>query len=89
MHICTEFDVQMTELRERRMSKNLTQQQAAERLGVSLRSYISYENEKRMLRLKKTSPDRARNDNAPILTTLPSDRSEPTRLGPSDGRHGK
>lgn len=34
----------MTSLKEERVAKKLTQQQAAERLGISLRSYVSYEN---------------------------------------------
>ena len=42
----------MSELRELRKSKHLTQQEAAFRIGVSLRSYISYENEE----TKKGSP---------------------------------
>ena len=36
----------MTELKQLRISKNLTQQMAAERMGISLRSYVSYENDK-------------------------------------------
>ena len=35
----------MTELKERRIQKKLTQQEVAGRIGVSLRSYISYEND--------------------------------------------
>jgi len=35
----------MTELKSCRLEKKLTQAEAAERLGVSLRSYISYEND--------------------------------------------
>ena len=35
----------MTELKKCRMEKNLTQQETANRLGVSLRSYIAYEND--------------------------------------------
>ena len=35
----------MTSLKEERVAKKLTQQQAAERLGISLRSYVSYEND--------------------------------------------
>ena len=35
----------MTELRKVRTSKRLTQQEAADRIGVSLRSYGSYEND--------------------------------------------
>ena len=36
----------MSDLKELRKSKHLTQQEAAFRIGVSLRSYISYENDK-------------------------------------------
>ena len=35
----------VTELKKCRMEKNLTQQETANRLGVSLRSYITYEND--------------------------------------------
>ena len=35
----------MTKLKEIRIAKQLTQQEAARRLGVSLRSYIMYEND--------------------------------------------
>lgn len=35
----------MMDLKALRMSKGLTQQQAASRIGVSLRSYVSYEND--------------------------------------------
>lgn len=35
----------MTELKERRIQKKLTQREAADRIGVSLRSYITYEND--------------------------------------------
>lgn len=35
----------MTQLKETRIEKQLTQQEAAKRLGVSLRSYITYEND--------------------------------------------
>lgn len=42
----------MPDLKELRKSKHLTQQEAAFRIGVSLRSYISYENEE----TKKGSP---------------------------------
>ena len=35
----------MTELRKVRTYKRLTQQEAADRIGVSLRSYVSYEND--------------------------------------------
>ena len=42
----------MSDLKELRKSKHLTQQEAAFRIGVSLRSYISYENDE----TKKGSP---------------------------------
>ena len=35
----------MTELKEQRLKSGMTQREAAGRIGVSLRSYISYENE--------------------------------------------
>lgn len=35
----------MTELKELRLQKNFTQKEAAQRLGVSLRSYVDYEND--------------------------------------------
>ena len=35
----------MTELKELRLQKKLTQREAAERIGISLRSYVTYENE--------------------------------------------
>lgn len=35
----------MTELRRIRTEKHLTQKEAAERIGVSLRSYVTYEND--------------------------------------------
>lgn len=35
----------MTELRKTRIEKHMTQQEVAERIGISLRSYISYEND--------------------------------------------
>ncbi|MBR5340657.1 MAG: nucleotidyltransferase domain-containing protein [Erysipelotrichaceae bacterium] len=35
----------MTELKRLRTDKGMTQQEAAERIGVSLRSYVSYEND--------------------------------------------
>lgn len=35
----------MTALKEMRISKQITQQEAARRLGISLRSYIMYEND--------------------------------------------
>ena len=37
----------MTELKEKRMKSRMTQQEAAGKLGVSLRSYISYENDEK------------------------------------------
>ena len=37
----------MTELKQLRIRKNLTQQEAADKTGVSLRSYISYENDEK------------------------------------------
>ena len=35
----------LTELRALRLQKKLTQQEAAKRIGVSLRSYVMYEND--------------------------------------------
>ena len=35
----------MTELKEKRVAGRMTQKEAADKLGVSLRSYISYEND--------------------------------------------
>ena len=35
----------MTELKSRRLESKLTQKEAAEKIGISLRSYVSYENE--------------------------------------------
>ena len=35
----------MTELKSRRLESKLTQREAAEKIGISLRSYVSYENE--------------------------------------------
>ena len=35
----------MTELKRLRTSKNLTQQEVADKAGISLRSYIMYEND--------------------------------------------
>ncbi|MBR6019076.1 MAG: nucleotidyltransferase domain-containing protein [Lachnospiraceae bacterium] len=35
----------MTELKQLRLSKNLSQKDVADRIGISLRSYISYEND--------------------------------------------
>ena len=36
----------MTELKSHRLQKKLTQQEAAKRIGISLRSYVMYENDK-------------------------------------------
>jgi transcriptional regulator with XRE-family HTH domain len=35
----------MTELKSRRLQRKITQKEAAERIGISLRSYIMYEND--------------------------------------------
>ncbi|QTE67026.1 nucleotidyltransferase domain-containing protein [Clostridiales bacterium] len=35
----------MTELKKQRLKSKMTQREAAEKIGISLRSYISYENE--------------------------------------------
>ena len=35
----------MTELKEERLKSRMTQREAAEKIGLSLRSYVSYENE--------------------------------------------
>ena len=35
----------MTDLKELRVEKQMTQKEAAERLGISLRSYVTYEND--------------------------------------------
>lgn len=43
----------MTELKSLRIKSGLTQQEAAERIGVSLRSYVSYENEAEKTRTPK------------------------------------
>ncbi|MBO4473726.1 MAG: nucleotidyltransferase domain-containing protein [Clostridiales bacterium] len=43
----------MTELRELRIAKKLTQKQVAQNVGISLRSYISYENDERKSRSMK------------------------------------
>ena len=37
----------MSKLKELRVEKNLTQEQAAEIVGISLRSYKSYENDEK------------------------------------------
>ena len=42
---CKEEYAIMTELKHLRQSKKMTQKEAAKRIGVSLRSYISYEND--------------------------------------------
>ena len=42
----------MTELKDCRLKKKLTQKEAAKLIGISLRSYITYENDER----KKTTP---------------------------------
>ena len=38
-------DVHMSDLKTIRLDKELTQKEAAERLGISLRSYVTYEND--------------------------------------------
>ena len=43
----------MTELRELRTQNKLSQRQAAEQLGVSLRSYVTYENDERLVMTPK------------------------------------
>lgn len=45
LHTKTKGDMQMKSLKELRNEKNLTQREAANILGISLRSYISYEND--------------------------------------------
>ena len=40
-----EVQIIMTELKEQRLRSRLTQREAADKIGISLRSYISYENE--------------------------------------------
>ena len=40
-------DVQMTELKRIRNARRITQQEAAELIGISLRSYVTYENDER------------------------------------------
>lgn len=46
LHNDSERNVQiMSELKEKRIQSKLTQKEAAEKIGVSLRSYISYEND--------------------------------------------
>lgn len=37
----------MSELKEQRLKNHMTQREAAEKTGISLRSYISYENEEK------------------------------------------
>lgn len=43
----------MTELKEVRMSRRLTQKEAADKIGISLRSYISYENDEKLVGTSK------------------------------------
>ncbi len=62
----------MTDLKEMRLSKGLTQKEAAASIGISLRSYISYENDE-----TKVGSPRYRF----IL-------SEITKLNPIDEEHG-
>ena len=56
LHFCIDINMQilhtlcrevckMTELKELRVEKQMTQKEAAERLGISLRSYVTYEND--------------------------------------------
>lgn len=45
MHFIFYGGVQMTKLKEVRIERGLTQQEAAARIGISLRSYVSYEND--------------------------------------------
>ena len=45
LHNCYMEDVHMSDLKTIRLEKGLTQKEAAERLGVSLRSYVTYEND--------------------------------------------
>ena len=62
----------MTELKRLRKAKRLTQQEAATRIGVSLRSYVSYEND-----VNKTSSPKYR-----FLV------SEIEKIDPVDEEHG-
>lgn len=62
----------MSNLKEIRLSKGLTQKDAASRIGISLRSYISYEND-----VKKAESPKYRF----IL-------SEITKINPIDENHG-
>ena len=43
----------MTELKKKRLEKHLTQQEAADLIGVSLRSYVSYENDESKTKTSK------------------------------------
>lgn len=43
----------MSKLKELRIAKHLTQQEVANRIGVSLRSYVSYENDERKAKTAK------------------------------------
>ena len=62
----------MTELKEQRLKNRITQREAAEKTGISLRSYISYENEE-----SKTG--------TPMYRFLLAEMSE---LGRVDEEHG-
>lgn len=54
MHNHDEWEVQiMTELKTRRIEKKLTQQEVSKRIGISLRSYITYENDEEKVRTPK------------------------------------
>ena len=43
----------MSKLKELRIAKHLTQQEVADRVGVSLRSYVMYENDERKAKTAK------------------------------------
>ena len=43
----------MTELKKQRLQRNLTQREAAKRIGVSLRTYVTYENDAQKERTAK------------------------------------
>ncbi|MBQ9388455.1 MAG: helix-turn-helix transcriptional regulator [Lachnospiraceae bacterium] len=43
----------MSELKEKRIQSKLTQKEAAEKIGVSLRSYITYENDEEKMNTPK------------------------------------
>ena len=45
LHNREKESVQMVNLKDLRIEKHMTQQEAAERIGVSLRSYVTYEND--------------------------------------------